>query len=185
MSRIKTQGFTLIEMMITVAILGIVLAIAAPLFTQIIQQQRLKNAAELFANNLRYANSESIRRNKRVYINVKTTSGNNWCYGIQTLASKIDLPPTTKCDCLTNSCDLKNSIQRDFGKTTLAITNGFDAILFDPLIGIPLTKTATELTTNEITFSNTNNNSLKVSLGRLGKISICSSAGSTSGYAAC
>lgn len=58
--RSRTPGFTLVELIITVAILIMMLAVAMPLFFQIIAQRRLTAALEKVVNDLRYVQSLAV-----------------------------------------------------------------------------------------------------------------------------
>jgi len=62
------RGFTALELMISIAIVGVLSALAAPALTTMIQTQRLKSATfDLYAA-LTYARSEAIKRNAVVTI---------------------------------------------------------------------------------------------------------------------
>jgi type IV fimbrial biogenesis protein FimT len=70
----RSAGFTLIELLITVAVLAALAAAAAPSFSSMIANQRLKNgAADLFTA-LTRARSEAIKRNAEVTLAPLTTS---------------------------------------------------------------------------------------------------------------
>ena len=56
----RKPGFTLIELVITVAILAVMLAVAMPLFFEIIAKRRLTAAVERVAGDLRYAQSQAV-----------------------------------------------------------------------------------------------------------------------------
>ena len=56
----RRSGFTLVELIITVAILFMMLAVAMPLFFQIIAQRRLTGAVERVAIDLRYVQSLAV-----------------------------------------------------------------------------------------------------------------------------
>ena len=61
----RTAGFTLIELMITVFVMAVVIAISVPLFTNIVNASRLtSNANELVAA-IQSARAEAIRQNQR------------------------------------------------------------------------------------------------------------------------
>lgn len=62
MHRAGARGFTLIEMMVAVAIAGILVAAAVPSFQNTIARARLEGAVNLLSIDLQYARSESIRR---------------------------------------------------------------------------------------------------------------------------
>jgi prepilin-type N-terminal cleavage/methylation domain-containing protein len=56
----RRSGFTLVELIIVVAILFMMLAVAMPLFFQIIAQRRLTGAVERVAIDLRYVQSLAV-----------------------------------------------------------------------------------------------------------------------------
>lgn len=59
-------GFTLIEMMVAIAVLAIMVAIALPSFSQLLATNRLTGQANELTASLQLARSEAIRRNARV-----------------------------------------------------------------------------------------------------------------------
>jgi type IV fimbrial biogenesis protein FimT len=75
----KSLGFTLIELMITLVIVGIVIAIAAPSFTSVIQNNRVTTESNRLITTLKLARSEAIRRG--VYVSVCRTSSSTTCDG--------------------------------------------------------------------------------------------------------
>ena len=62
------QGFTMIELMIVVAIMAILIALAAPSFTPLIERWRVRDSAETLTSSLYYARSEAIKRGGNVII---------------------------------------------------------------------------------------------------------------------
>ncbi|MBM3114682.1 GspH/FimT family pseudopilin [Jeongeupia naejangsanensis] len=127
----QESGFSLIELMIVIALIGIVLSIAAPSLSGLIQQKRLGGAAENLASDLQYARSEAIKRNASTYLIFQRNSG-DWCYGIST---------NSACDCSTSpatSCDLKTIRSTDYPNVSLAasVTDG-TVVAFDRVRGVP------------------------------------------------
>lgn len=55
-------GFTLIELLITMAIAGVLMAIGVPAMTQFLSDRAAASNAEEFAEALRYARSEALKR---------------------------------------------------------------------------------------------------------------------------
>lgn len=62
----REGGFTLIELMLAIALLGILLGIAIPTYRDVILNQRLTNAANDLHAALSFARSEAVKRNANV-----------------------------------------------------------------------------------------------------------------------
>ncbi|RKW29313.1 MAG: type II secretion system protein GspH, partial [Kingella sp. (in: b-proteobacteria)] len=56
-----TKGFTLVELMVTLAVMGIMAAIAFPSMSNFISNTRLTNRAGQVANLFRFAKGEAVR----------------------------------------------------------------------------------------------------------------------------
>ncbi len=78
--RTPSSGFTLLEMLITVAILAVVLAMATPHVRAFLEIQRLKNGVETIAGDLQYARTESIKRNLPIAVTFATNGTSTWSY---------------------------------------------------------------------------------------------------------
>ncbi len=79
----KTSGFTLLELMITMAIVGLVFAIGIPSMNTFIQNDRLVTQINTLIGHLSYARSEAVKRSQQVGVCVSNnttscTGGNNW-----------------------------------------------------------------------------------------------------------
>lgn len=70
-------GFTLIEMMVTVAVLAIILAIGVPSLQGFIASSRLRSVTQDLYGALQTARIEAIRRNSRVTVCKANTALNN------------------------------------------------------------------------------------------------------------
>lgn len=71
------KGFSLIELMITLAVAGIIAAIAIPSFRDMMVNARTRGAAESVMAGLRLARSEAIKRNTVVRFQLVSTLDNN------------------------------------------------------------------------------------------------------------
>lgn len=72
-------GFTLIELMVTLAVLGILLGIAVPSFMSTMAETRVTTAANELLGVIQYARSEAIRRGVRVTMCKTATPTANQC----------------------------------------------------------------------------------------------------------
>jgi len=74
-NRHKKRGFSLIELLIGFALIGILTVMAVPAYQFWIQNVRIRNAAEGVLNGLQLARAEAIRRNALVHLIFETGSG--------------------------------------------------------------------------------------------------------------
>ena len=66
--RSSTGGFTLVELMVTVAVIGILAVVAVPSMTALINASRVSSAAGELTAAMQLARSEAVRRNTRVRV---------------------------------------------------------------------------------------------------------------------
>ncbi len=62
----KCRGFSLLELIIALAIAGILMALAAPAYMGYVANSRIRTAAQSFNSGLQLARTEAIRRNMNV-----------------------------------------------------------------------------------------------------------------------
>jgi len=72
--RARSKGFTLLELMTIIAIVGILVAVAAPSFTDSIARRRLEGVANELSADLQYAKSQAAAINTNVSL-VTTAHG--------------------------------------------------------------------------------------------------------------
>jgi type IV fimbrial biogenesis protein FimT len=87
------RGFTLQELMIVIAIAGLILALAAPSFNRMIQLQRLRSINSQLVTDLQFARSEAAARNSLLRV-VFRSNADMTCYSMFTAPDN-----TTRCDC--------------------------------------------------------------------------------------
>lgn len=92
MKKKSLSGFTLIEVMIVIAIISILASLAAPSFLDSIQKRRLRSASETIYSGVLFSRSEAIKQNLNVIFQLDAT---NACFG-------IDDDNTTVCSCNAN-----------------------------------------------------------------------------------
>ncbi len=86
------RGFTLIELMITLAILAIILSATAPSFTRMIEDNRVTTQANTLLSSITLARFEAIKRGANVTITPNAGGyGNGWCvhFGANCAAGKV------------------------------------------------------------------------------------------------
>jgi prepilin-type N-terminal cleavage/methylation domain-containing protein len=172
----KNVGFTLIEMMVTVAVAAILLTVAIPSFTQMIDKKRLESAAENLYADLQFARAEAIKRNKTIRVSFYA-NGSTWCYGLK---ENVD------CDCQeadsteSDFCEI-NDIPKIVSSAEfkdISITSTASSFSFTPLRGT--------VDTGSTEFQSANNKKLRVVVSGFGRVRLCSpSEGNVNGYPAC
>jgi type IV fimbrial biogenesis protein FimT len=75
-------GFTLVELMVTIAVVAIMVAIAVPSFDTLMQRNRMATAANEIVSALQTARMEAVRRNRRAVLcpttDGRTCAGTDW-----------------------------------------------------------------------------------------------------------
>jgi prepilin-type N-terminal cleavage/methylation domain-containing protein len=83
-------GFTLVEMLVAVAIAALLLVMAAPQYALWIADAHIRSAAESIASGLRWAQAEAIKRNTQVeFILNPTTATGGWDAHVVTDAAGV------------------------------------------------------------------------------------------------
>lgn len=138
--RSHPRGFTMIELMIAIGLIGILLAIAGPSFRDYIVTQRLKAVTAQLVTDLQYARSESASRSRRVFVHFQTGSGALHCYTIY--VDQTDR--SDQCDCTQAPGSACGTATRELRTVQLTSTDAVRLALpgdqptsmsFDPLSG--------------------------------------------------
>lgn len=77
----RGRGFTLVELVIVIAIAAIFASLAAPGFRQLIAGQRIRSASFDFVSALGYARSEAVKRNAAVTLRAGASADGAWANG--------------------------------------------------------------------------------------------------------
>lgn len=162
-------GFTLLEMMIALAIIAVLASLALPSFGAAVARQRLKAAAELLAADLAEARFEAARRGMPLHLNFR--AGRDWCWATTT---------TSACDCsVQQSCRVKSARSADHPGVELVEASD---VRFDPANGTarqPVAGNGAALLRSQ------RGELLSVSLSGLGRAKVCSPGGGLPGYPRC
>ena len=79
--RSLNQGLTLVELMVVIAVIGILAAMAAPSFFSLTERWRVRQVSEALQSTLYFARSEAIKNGGRVVIQRLTSADNAACTG--------------------------------------------------------------------------------------------------------
>jgi type IV fimbrial biogenesis protein FimT len=111
-TRSRARGFSLIEVMVTVTLLGILLALAAPSFGEWIRNSQVRTVTDSLQNGLRLAQGEAVRRNRQVVFfmtnsqdcdNAITAAGGGPFWAIRTVPlTPVDPIFTVQCGVLSD-----------------------------------------------------------------------------------
>jgi prepilin-type N-terminal cleavage/methylation domain-containing protein len=101
----QKRGFTLIEVLVTLAIVIAVIAMAAPSFQNLIAMQRLRSITAQLVTDLQFARNEAVARNHMVKLSFQANSASAMtCYVVYTSEAtsinsrcNCELPPGTAC----------------------------------------------------------------------------------------
>lgn len=170
--------------MITVAVAVILLSIAIPSFTQLIDKKRLESAAESLYADLQFARSEAIKRNKTIRVSFNT-DGSIWCYGLK-ISEHCDCQQTDSkhsefCWLYQDKSDRENGISTSVSSAEfkrIILTSAAPYFSFTPLRGT--------VNGGHVEFQSANHKKLRVVVSRLARVRLCSpSEGHVNGYPVC
>jgi type IV fimbrial biogenesis protein FimT len=158
------RGITLLEVMVVIAIIGIIVAIAVPSYQDMIEVKRLQQAAEALKSDMQFARAEAIKRSSDLRL---TISSATWCYGID--------DGNTACACGTaGDCAIKAVDGRQFQGISI---DGDNSVTFSFRRG---TANAAGSTLSSLNYN------ARVVVGNVGRVRICAPGGAgLPGYPAC
>lgn len=114
----KAKGFSLIELMVTVAVIAIALTIAVPSFSNSVRSSQLGSASNQLIAALQQARSEAIKRRTTLYVQAGGSTA-AWAHG-WTVASVATAPGENEGDPDTET--ITALIQFDLPNSAVSIT---------------------------------------------------------------
>ena len=177
----RTKGFTLIELLVTIVVLVILVSIAMPSLRGMAERSALRGASDGIEGVISAAKEESIKRDRPVWVAVKSGSG-RFCAGASTAAGGCDcLAAAATCDVAVWPTSLRE--QQKVDAQSIAFGGG-DSFGFDPRTGL-LTQPADS---GGVVLKN-GKYAVQVRVSPIGRVSLCapsvSGATGISGMEAC
>jgi prepilin-type N-terminal cleavage/methylation domain-containing protein len=132
----RSRGFTLVELMIVVAIVITLIVIAVPNFAKMIDRSRLRGAADAIVSLISSARTSGVQRNRNVVVSFAGTAP-AWCAGANGQADAATagnaLSAGTDCDCTTGSNCAVGTQQMalsssDYSSVTLGTYSSFSGV---------------------------------------------------------
>jgi type IV fimbrial biogenesis protein FimT len=187
MQPLSQRGFTIVELMIVLIILGILVVMAAPSFVDTLDRRRVINATQALTAQVQQARSIAVTRNRDVSLVITQASATDWCFGLTDAAS---------CDCTLVD-------QEDADACTVGIPDAADPSQIDRVLvradqaafpGVTLTMAESPMTLTfeptrgirrggggdvSMDFESPRDLQTRVTVGRLGRVSTCSPSGAT------
>lgn len=77
----KVQGFTIVELMVTLLVASVLIAMAGPPFLSSVRNNRILSATNQLVSHLSYARSEAIRLNTAVNLGRTSSTPSDWAGG--------------------------------------------------------------------------------------------------------
>ncbi|WP_432696817.1 GspH/FimT family pseudopilin [Marinobacterium sp. YM272] len=177
----KESGFTLIELVVTLAVVAILVTVAAPAFRDFFENRRLTGAAQTLYADLQFARAESIKRNQAIFVKFDDTPSNDWCYGLEeaSSATSCDCSDATNTFCTINGVRTVTGVENYPGVLMSAASVSGSTVTFDPRRG-------TLSPAGSIFFTGNNGNQLRIVMSFLGRLRLCTPPGSAvSGFESC
>nr|WP_316639368.1 GspH/FimT family pseudopilin [uncultured Roseateles sp.] len=188
------RGFTLVELMIVLIVLGVLAAIAVPSFKDFRLVQRLKSINSQVLTDMQYARGEAVARNTFLRVAFRENSAMT-CYSLYILASGVG--NDVQCDCRLGAgaaCPLGATEVRTVQvPTELLVTvtpvRSITEFAFDNVTGqlvtIPSDTAPIVIPDYKINTAIGTDRVLRTIVGRTGRPMVCTQTGTNLGAPAC
>jgi len=176
------SGFTLIELMVTLAVVAVIAVAAAPSMQAFLDKNRLVGAAEAIYTQIQSARSEAVKQSAAMVVAV--TPGTAWCAGFSRGAlcnCTAALGTVGACSILEDGQNRALKVVRSatFQGVTM-VAGAPPQITFDAVRGtVPIAEAGSILLQSGL------GRQMQIQVNALGRVRLCSPAGSVGGYPPC
>lgn len=138
LKRLPMRGFSLVEMMVALAIIAVFVTMGVPAFAQFLQNTQIRNAAETTLAGINLARAEAIRRNAAVRFNLVTNLTSGCSTSSSALSWVVSLAdPSGACDVAPSDTVAPQIIQKrsalEGSSNALVATSGGASLVFNGL----------------------------------------------------
>lgn len=165
----NSRGFTVLELMVTIAILSLILSVGVPSFQSGVEKRRTIAAAEEIYGQLQLARSEAVARSQPVFMNI--AAGADWAIGVSNNVACDPSDNSPACTLPDAGTINDNPITHRFSAAdhgTVGLTATAASISFLPQRGTANGASITVTSTGDVGYI------MAVNVGALGQVSMCS-----------
>lgn len=188
----RQHAFTLVELIVAVAVAAILLTIGVPSFRDFILRQRLKSVQAQLVTDLQYARSEAAARNILVWVDFQSDTSQT-CYTIYaSVASDAD------CSCVkgsgsactvTPSKEIRTVSVPKSDSVTITTPQPLPNFAFDSvnggIVSNPTFPRPSDLDLYQIDVALDTTRKFVVTVGKTGRTTVCAPSGANLGGATC
>lgn len=168
--RKSNSGFTLIELMITLAIVGILLTISVSSYREWIENTKIRTVASSVQGGLQLARAEAVKRNMGVQFNFRTGSAWTVCLRPAT-PSNCPMPDTV------NTIQSKSETEGSSSTVTVeTLPANINRVVFNNLGQVDAAVSFTGVNVDNTAISPAESKNLRVTIGVGGNTRMCDPA---------
>jgi type IV fimbrial biogenesis protein FimT len=185
----RHRGFSLIEVMMSLVLMGIGMALALPSYRDMVEKRQITNGAEQLASFINTAQGVAMKTNQVVTVSYSWSDEDEWCIGAVSGEDECDCTVTDTsaedyCQIASQPFVLDNSHAANRELVYAMSDNGDGLYAFDPIRGL-LTELNDSLTV-ELRSPNEQFR-LNLQVNNTGRVTLCSASAehAVPGYAVC